>query len=226
MIIKNILNENRLMQFFIFIQTFIISLFLVMCGIPASIALVTSIIATRSILKRYYKHESKQTYHANIVKIDTKEHVEHFKSKGLNSNDMVYFKKVMDEANEIIYRIKNQIAGVRNLEKALLTNNTLETIDELYKDIVNEPERLHDVNKFLYVHLPTLDQLITEYVQIYNHHKISDHGNRILKETITTIEEVSVRIDEDYLQFRDKDIKSLENSIQTTRKRLNIEDVE
>lgn len=224
MTLFKLFKDHLSMKIFVVFQFVVIYSFISMFNVSSIIAFGATLLITMILLRRYYKQQNIKEFYGNVVDIESSEQKEHFKEKGLTSDDMEYFKEVMDEANNQIYSIKSQIVGVTPLEKAMSVNDTVEIIEELYKDIVNEPERLHDVNKFLYIHLPTLEQLVSQYVQINNHRRISEQGKRTLDETINTIKEVNELIDQDYLDFRNVDVETLRNNIQMTKKRLEIEE--
>ncbi len=75
----------------------------------------------------------------------------------------------MNNAKGQILQIEENINQVGKLRAIANRNNTLNLIKVLFKDIVNEPERLHEVDQFLYVHLPSLAELTSKYVQINQH---------------------------------------------------------
>src|SRR5699024_8186706 len=90
-------------------------------------------------------------------------------SKGLSEEDITFFRETMNNAKEQILQIEENINQAGKLKAIANRNNTLNLIKVLFKDIVNEPDRLHEVDQFLYVHLPSLAELTSKYVQINQH---------------------------------------------------------
>ena len=102
-------------------------------------------------------------------------------------------------------------------------NNTLHLIKVMFKDIVNEPERLHEVNEFLYVHLPSLADLTDKYVSIDQHQAKSKETFDILEKSATTIDNLCQQISEDYIAFRSVDISKLADEVELAKRRLDRE---
>ncbi len=102
-------------------------------------------------------------------------------------------------------------------------NNTLHLIKVLFKDIVNEPERLHEVDQFLYVHLPSLADLTDKYVTINQHQAKSKQTFDVLEKSAQTIDDVCEQIAGDYMKFRSTDISDLADEVELAKRRLNRE---
>ncbi|MDN6731342.1 MAG: 5-bromo-4-chloroindolyl phosphate hydrolysis family protein, partial [Atopostipes suicloacalis] len=102
-------------------------------------------------------------------------------------------------------------------------HDSLNLIKILFKDIVNEPDRLHEIDQFLYIHLPSLAELTTKYIQISQHQVKSKQTFEVLQKSAKTIDKMCKQITDDYLHFRSKDIKDLTNEVDLAKKRLNHE---
>lgn len=147
-----------------------------------------------------------------------------YKSKGLSDEDIKFFRETMNNSKIQILELEENINQVGKIRAITNRHDTLNLIKILFKDIVNEPDRLHEVDQFLYVHLPSLTELTNKYVQINQHKAKSKQTFEVLENSSKTIDEMCQQISDDYLHFRSKDIKDLANEVKLARKRLNRED--
>lgn len=144
-------------------------------------------------------------------------------SKGLSNEDIDFFRETMNNTKEQILLLEDNINQTGKLRAIANRHDTLNLVKILFKDIVNEPDRLHEVDQFLYVHLPSLTELTSKYVQINQHKAKSKQTFDILEKSAETIDGMCLQISDDYLQFRSRDIKDLANEVELAKKRLNRE---
>ena len=161
----------------------------------------------------------------------SKEREKFYLSKGLSEEDIAFFRETMNNAKEQILQIEKNINHAGKLKAIANRNNTLNLIKVLFKDIVNEPDRLHEVDQFLYVHLPSLAELTSKYVQINQHQAKSKQTFDVLEKSAQTIDEMCRQISEDYVSFRSTDISDLADEVELANSRIhregsNIEDDE
>jgi len=153
----------------------------------------------------------------------SKEREQFYLSRGLSEEDIQFFRETMNNAKGQILQIEENINQVGKLRAIANRNNTLNLIKVLFKDIVNEPERLHEVDQFLYVHLPSLAELTSKYVQINQHQAKSKQTFDVLEKSARTIDEMCQQISKDYVGFRSTDISGLADEVELAKKRLNRE---
>lgn len=146
-----------------------------------------------------------------------------YKSRGLSDEDIVFFRDTMNNAKNQILQIESNMNSAGKLKAIANRNNTLHLIKVLFKDIVNEPERLHEVDQFLYIHLPSLADLTNKYVTINQHQAKSKQTFDILEKSAATIDEVCQQIAKEYIDFRSADISDLANEVDLAKHRLNRE---
>ena len=146
-----------------------------------------------------------------------------YKSKGLSDKDIIFFRNEMNTAKQLIIQVAENMNQVGKLKAIAHRNNTLHLIKALFKDIVNEPDRLHDIHEFLYVNLPTLADLTEKYKRINSHQAKSKQTYDVLEKSAITIDEVCQKISEDYLKFRSADISDLANEVDLAKRLLNRE---
>lgn len=146
-----------------------------------------------------------------------------YKSKGLSDKDIIFFRNEMNTAKQLIIQVEENMNHVGKLKAIAHRNNTLHLVKALFKDIVNEPDRLHDIHEFLYVNLPTLADLTEKYKRINSHQAKSKQTYDVLEKSALTIDEVCQKISEDYLKFRSADISDLANEVDLAKRLLNRE---
>lgn len=144
-----------------------------------------------------------------------------YKSRGLSDEDITFFRDTMNAAKAQILQIETNMMNTGKLRAIANRNNTLHLIKVMFKDIVNEPERLHEVDKFLYVHLPSLADLTNKYVSIEKHQAKSKETYDILEKSATTIDNMCQQISNDYINFRSVDISKLADEVELAKLRLN-----
>ncbi len=171
------------------------------------------------LLKQSPTIERKKT----VLKSVTNKRKKLYESKGLSSEDIDFFRQTMNNAKNQILQLEENINQTGKLRAIANRYDTLNLIKILFKDIVNEPDRLHEVDQFLYVHLPSLTELTNKYVQINQHKAKSKQTFDVLDKSARTIDKMCLEISEDYLLFRSRDIKDLANEVELAKKRLNRE---
>lgn len=144
-----------------------------------------------------------------------------YKSRGLTDEDIRFFRDTMNKAKAEIIQVETNMTGTGKLKAIANRNNTLHLMKVMFKDIVNEPERLHEVDQFLYVHLPSLADLTNKYVSINQHQAKNKETYDILEKSANTIDKMCQRISQDYIDFRSTDISELANEVELAKTRLN-----
>lgn len=146
-----------------------------------------------------------------------------YKSRGLSEDDIKFFRETMNTAKFQILQVEKNMNSTGKLRAIANRNNTLHLIKVMFKDIVNEPERLHEVNEFLYVHLPSLADLTNKYVSIDQHQAKSKETFDVLEKSATTIDSLCQQVSEDYIEFRSVDISKLADEVELAKRRLDRE---
>ncbi len=146
-----------------------------------------------------------------------------YRSRGLSDEDITFFRETMNNAKNQILQVEENMSSTGKLRAIANRNNTIQLIKVLFKDIVNEPERLHEIDQFLYVHLPSLADLTNKYVRINAHQAKSKQTFDILEKSAQTIDEMCQQITEDYMAFRSSDISALADEVEFAKHRLNRE---
>lgn len=143
-----------------------------------------------------------------------------YKSKGLSDEDITFFRDTMNNAKKQILQVERNMNNAGKLKAIANRNDTLHLIKVMFKDIVNEPDRLHEVDQFLYIHLPSLADLTEKYVTINQHQAKRKQTFDVLEKSAGTIDEMCQQIAEDYIKFRSADISDLTNEVELAKRRL------
>lgn len=152
--------------------------------------------------------------HSSPLKRVSPEKEAFYHSKGLTKEEMNTFRQTMQEAREQIYSIEENVNS-RNKLKAITTrNNTLNILKDFFKNIADQPERLHEVSHFLYTHLPNLKELTQQYLQIDNHVAKSKETYDSLNKSAATIDDMCQLIRKDYIAFMSNDLENMDVEIE------------
>ncbi|UJF15114.1 5-bromo-4-chloroindolyl phosphate hydrolysis family protein [Jeotgalibaca sp. MA1X17-3] len=137
-----------------------------------------------------------------------------YQSKGLTKEEMNTFRNAMQEAREQIYNIEENINSRSKLKAIMTRNNTLNILKDFFKNIADQPERLHEVNHFLYTHLPNLKELTQQYIQIDGHVAKSKETYDFLNKSSSTIDHMCQIIRKDYITFMSNDLENMDVEIE------------
>lgn len=221
------MKQSILYTSLIYTLTLLTSLFIfiIMIGLELNglLALGLSIGTGVLMLKKFGRKTSsaKNTNH-KLPKM-TQEKEAFYTSKGLSKEDIQYFRKTMHKAKEQVIIIEKNMTQSGKLRAIENRNNTVALSKALFKEITDEPDRLHEVDQFLYVHLPSLADLVKKYVEIENHKAKSKATYDILEKSSQTIDKMCGQIVEDYVMFKEDDIQDLDVEIELAKRTLNDE---
>lgn len=151
----------------------------------------------------------------------TPEKEAYYHSKGLSKEETSFFRETMNTAKNQILMIEKNLNSVSKLKAIEHRNNTVRVAKSLFKQITKDPQRLHEVDKFLYVHLPSLMELTEKYVEIDKHEAKSRSTYDILDESAGTIDEMCQLIVEDYVRFMSDDIEDMAVEVELAKRTIN-----
>jgi 5-bromo-4-chloroindolyl phosphate hydrolysis protein len=200
----------------ILISFFILHAFTVNTMIALSLSIVFGI-----VLLYISGKKERDTKRKHQLKKVSPEKEEFYKSKGLSKEDIQYFRETMHKAKRQIIQIEKNMNQAGKLKAIEHRNNTAQLAKSLFKEIIKEPNRLHEVDQFLYVHLPSLADLTEKYVEIDNHEKKSKATFDILEKSAETIDGMCQQIAEDYVKFKSSDIEDMDLEVKLAKRTLN-----
>lgn len=218
------MNKNHIPNVFVYILTGFSILFcffiLASLGVDDLFALIVSIIVGVGLLLPNIANKEKTGKQTDLKKISSKKE-DFYKSKGLSSEDIIYFRETMHQAKNRIILVEKNMTSTEKLCAIEHRNHTIQLSKALFKEIIKEPNRLHEVDQFLYVHLPSLTDLTEKYIKIDNHQKKSQASFDILERSVETIDEMCQQIAEDYVKFRSTDIEDMDLEVKHAKNALN-----
>lgn len=225
-------TSNNLVMLFLALFTVIFVVFLLGAfNVGRTPSVIIGVFVGFGLYSRYISEQKPEKKTKKNLQAVSKEREKFYLSRGLSEEDIQFFRETMNNAKGQILQIEENINKVGKLRAIANRNNTLNLIKVLFKDIVNEPERLHEVDQFLYVHLPSLAELTNKYAQINQHQAKSKQTFDVLEKSARTVDEMCQQISEDYVSFRSTDISDLADEVELAKSRLhregsNIEDDE
>ena len=167
----------------------------------------------------FYKTEqTKPAERVKRLKKISPEKEQFYKSKGLTKEEINYFRETMQSAKLNILKLENSLNTSTKLKAIEKRNNTIHLAKMLFKDIALHPNRLHEVNKFLYVHLPSLTELTQKYLEVDQHEVKQKATYDILNESAETIDSMCDQIAKDYVAFKSDEVDDMELEIELAKK--------
>ena len=143
-----------------------------------------------------------------------------YQSKGMTKEQIAYFRSTMDQAKTTIQEIESNLPQRSKLKAIAARNDTMDILKDFFKNIVNQPNRLHEVDKFLYTHLPSLKELTEKYIAIDGHVSKTKETYTALDNCARTIDDMSRLIGEDYVHFMSNDIEDMDIELELAKQVL------
>jgi len=215
-------SNNLFILFLAFITAVVVVFLLSFLGIDGFLSISVGVLVAAGLYLTFLKRQQPGRKKTDLKPVST-EREKFYRSRGLSDEDIKFFRETMNKAKNQILKIESNMNSTGKLRAIAHRNNTIHLIKVLFKDIVNEPERLHEVDQFLYVHLPSLAELTEKYVTINQHQAKSKQTFDILEKSARTIDDMCEQIADDYVTFRSTDISDLEDEIELAKHRLDSE---
>lgn len=216
-------SNNLVMLLLALFTVVVVVVLLEVLNIGRNFSIIIGVVVGFGLYSRYMSQQPSNKKSKKKLQAVSKEREKFYLSRGLSEEDIVFFRETMNGTKDQILQVESNVNKVGKLRAIANRNNTLNLIKVLFKDIVNEPERLHEIDQFLYVHLPSLAELTTKYVQINQHQAKSKQTYDVLEKSAHTIDEMCKQISEDYVAFRSTDINGLSDEVELATRRLNRE---
>lgn len=213
-------SNNLFILLLAVITIFVVVFLLGVLSVNRTLSIIIGVIVGAGLYATYLKRQGPKEMKKTDLKPVSDKREKFYLSKGLSDEDIEFFRETMNNAKAQILQVEQNISSTGKLRAIANRNNTLHLIKVLFKDIVNEPERLHEIDQFLYVHLPSLADLSEKYVTINQHQAKSKQTFDVLEKSAQTIDEMCEQIAEDYVRFRSTDINDLANEIDLAKHRL------
>ena len=92
----------------------------------------------------------------------------HYEKSGMTANEISFSTNNESNKNEI-NQLQMNMQQTAKLKAIDLRHDPVKAAKALFKELVKEPNRLHEASQFLYTHLPNLVDLTNKYNEINDH---------------------------------------------------------
>ena len=132
-----------------------------------------------------------------------------YNKAGLTESDVAFFREKMNRAKTQIQQIEVYTKQNNKLEAIANRYQIVTVLKDYFKEIVQHPERLHAVDKFLNTYLPGLDEMMGKYIEIEQHISKTQETYQMLDQTMDFIDDCCLQIEAYYQKFRAQDFSDL-----------------
>lgn len=134
----------------------------------------------------------------------------HYHEIGMSDEQVKFFRETMAHTKKQIVALEKNMDSVAKLRAINLRNDTVKAAKGIFKELVKEPQKLHQANDFLYNHLPNLVDLTNKYIEINNHDVKNKNTYDALAKSADVIDQVSQLLVSDYARFVSDDLDALD----------------
>ena len=128
---------------------------------------------------------------------------------GLTESDVVFFREKMNRAKTQIQQIEAYTKQNNKIEAIVNRYQLLTILKDYFKEIVQHPERLHAVDKFLNTYLPGLEEIMGKYIEIEKHISKTQETYQVLDQTMELLDDCCLQVEADYQKFQAQDFSDL-----------------
>jgi 5-bromo-4-chloroindolyl phosphate hydrolysis protein len=153
---------------------------------------------------------------------NVKEKRQKIKATGLNKGEAEFFCNTMDAANDDLVLWASNIKESVTLKEIEDKSKGLKAGVALYDELMSEPRKLAQADKFLYSHLPNVVALTSKFVEINKHVVESESSSEVIKDAAQAIEDVSCQIADDYTRFVSDDLDDINLQISIAKQNIEL----
>lgn len=128
---------------------------------------------------------------------------------GLTESDVAFFREKMNRAKSQIQQIEAYTKQNNKIEAIANRYQLLTILKDYFKEIVQHPERLHAVDKFLNTYLPGLEEIMGKYIEIEQHKSKTQETYQVLDQTMELLDDCCLQVEADYQKFQAQDFSDL-----------------
>ncbi|WP_165038103.1 5-bromo-4-chloroindolyl phosphate hydrolysis family protein [Enterococcus sp. ZJ1622] len=144
----------------------------------------------------------------------------HYAESGMSSSEITFFRETMNQTKNEITQLQENMQQTAKLKAIDLRHDPVKAAKALFKELVKEPNRLHEASQFLYTHLPNLVDLTNKYNEINDHEIKNKQTYEKLEESAQIIDQLARLIAQDYQQFVSEDLEDLDVEISVAKQSL------
>ena len=132
-----------------------------------------------------------------------------YEKAGLTESDVAFFREKMNRAKTQIQQIEAYTKQNNKIEAIANRYQLLTILKDYFKEIVQHPERLHAVDKFLNTYLPGLEEIMGKYIEIEKHISKTQETYQVLDQTMELLDDCCLQVEADYQKFQAQDFSDL-----------------
>ena len=144
----------------------------------------------------------------------------HYEKSGMTANEISFFRQTMNQTKNEINQLQMNMQQTAKLKAIDLRHDPVKAAKALFKELVKEPNRLHEASQFLYTHLPNLVDLTNKYNEINDHEIKNKQTYEKLEESAQIIDQLSALIAQDYQKFVADDLDDIDVEISVAKQSL------
>lgn len=155
-----------------------------------------------------------------------KEHMDnemkaHYQKQGLSEEETTFFRQTMAQTKQQILDLDEAMQQTSALSLVAEQTKVISAAKGVFKELVQEPKKLHMMSDFLYTYLPNALDLCQKYNEVYAHELKNEQTNEALNESLNTITHLCLAIVSEYNKITSDDLKELTDGIDLAQRRLN-----
>lgn len=179
--------------------------------------LVTALALLFSFTNKSQRNKSHSAFSSERTKPDM---MSHYRDAGLSPQEIENFRSQMAQTVEQIKRIEVNFQAAAKLRAIEVRYNVVKVSQNYFRDIVEEPNRQLQASTFLISLLPQLDDLLIKYNEINSHVAKNKQTYLILERSAQSIELLSQKIVDNYIDFHASTYQDLEDGIKLADRTL------
>ncbi len=197
-----------------------LALVLLLIGLVRNSSFVIFMVVILGLIGFILLNKNKKSKNREELPALTKEKENHYRKVGMTEAEIDFFRQTMAAAKKQIFELDQNMNQVAKLKAINLRHDTLTAAKGIFKELVKEPQKLHQADRFLYTHLPNLLDLTKKYIEINDHEIKNKQTYEALDKSAEVINEVSQQITEDYARFVADDLEDLDIEISIAKQSI------
>ena len=145
--------------------------------------------------------KNNKTYKENIRKYQTKH--------GLTDSELNLFKETLGEAKSLILRWEEANKGIKELTIVEKKESGLKSAKEIFRELMKHPQKILQLNEFLYIKLPEIVEASERVRQIREANLSTKEIETAVKSMVQTINAISASITDDYEEIIQEDSEEI-----------------
>ena len=166
----------------------------------------------KSLRRLFNKEEKQQTL--------TEDMKNHYHDKGLSEEETTFFRQTMATTKEDILSLEQEMKKQKALNLINSQTKVISAAKGIFRELVQEPKKLHMMGDFLYTYLPNLLDLCQKYNEVCDHELKNERTAEALNQSIDTIRHLSLAIVNEYNKITSDDLKALSEGIDLAQRHL------